>query len=56
MPSGTYFPPPVRAAEITKASGGTRMLHEPSVGDRVAQTVAAMALEPAGQPGLHWMH
>ena len=51
MPSGTYFPPPVRAVEITKASGGTRMLHVPSVGDRVAQTVAAMALEPAGTAG-----
>ena len=26
MSSGTYFPPPVRAVEIPKSSGGTRLL------------------------------
>jgi RNA-directed DNA polymerase len=46
MSSGTYFPPPVRAVEIPKSSGGTRILGVPAVGDRVAQTAAAMALEP----------
>jgi retron-type reverse transcriptase len=31
MSSGTYFPPPVRAAEIPKSSGGTRLLGVPTV-------------------------
>jgi RNA-directed DNA polymerase len=53
MSSGTYFPPPVRAVEIPKSSGGTRVLGVPAVGDRVAQTVAAMALEPRTEAIFH---
>jgi RNA-directed DNA polymerase len=53
MSSGTYFPPPVRAAEIPKSSGGTRLLGVPAVGDRVAQTAAAMALGPRTEAIFH---
>jgi RNA-directed DNA polymerase len=53
MSSGTYFPPPVRAVEIPKSSGGTRLLGVPAVGDRVAQTAAALALEPGTEAIFH---
>ncbi len=45
MTSGSYFPGPVRAVEIPK-KGGTRVLGIPNVIDRVAQSAAAMVLEP----------
>jgi RNA-directed DNA polymerase len=53
MSSGTYFPPPVKAVEIPKPDGGTRMLGVPTVADRVAQTVAALALEPQMESIFH---
>jgi RNA-directed DNA polymerase len=54
MSSGTYFPPPVRAVEIPKPhSPGVRVLGVPTIADRVAQTVAAMYLEPLVEPRFH---
>ena len=46
LSSGSYFPPPVRAVEISKGPGkGSRMLGVPTVADRIAQTVVAGVLE-----------
>ena len=54
MSSGTYFPPPVKAVEIPKPNGGgTRILGVPTVADRVAQTVVALALEPRTESIFH---
>ena len=53
MSSGSYMPPPVRAVEIPKKSGGSRMLGVPTVADRVAQTVAYLYLEPDVEPVFH---
>src|SRR5499427_4081426 len=52
MSSGTYFPPPVKAVEIPKV-GGTRVLGVPTVGDRVAQTVVALAMEARTESIFH---
>jgi len=53
MSSGSYFPPPVRAVEIPKVSGGVRILGVPTVSDRIAQTAVAMTLEPEVEPMFH---
>jgi RNA-directed DNA polymerase len=53
MSSGTYFPPPVRAVEIPKPHGGVRILGVPTVADRIAQTVAALALEARTESIFH---
>lgn len=53
MSSGSYFPPAVKAVEIPKADGKTRQLGIPTVGDRVAQTVVKMQLDPLVEPKFH---
>jgi RNA-directed DNA polymerase len=54
MSSGTYFPPPVKAVEIPKPhGGGTRILGVPTVADRIAQTVVALALEARTESIFH---
>lgn len=54
MSSGSYFPPPVKMVEIPKPGGkGIRTLGVPTVADRIAQTVAAMYLEPKVEPLFH---
>ena len=50
LASGSYFPPAVRTVGIEKKSGGIRYLGIPTVGDRVAQTVVKMYLEPILDP------
>ena len=47
LSSGSYFPPPIRGVGIPKRYGEVlRMLGIPTVGDRVAQSVVKMVLEP----------
>lgn len=53
MSSGSYFPPPVRQVEISKASGGMRKLGVPTVSDRVAQTVVKLLIEPELDSSFH---
>lgn len=44
--SGSYIPPAVKAVPIPKKPEGIRLLGVPTVGDRVAQTVVTLVLEP----------
>lgn len=53
MSSGSYFPPSVKLVEIPKKTGGKRGLGIPTVGDRVAQMVVKMYLEPKIEPIFH---
>ncbi|MFU8845116.1 MAG: TolC family protein, partial [Bacteroidales bacterium] len=53
MSFGSYFPPPVKAVEIPKKTGGKRVLGVPTVADRVAQMVAKIYFEPAVEPHFH---
>ena len=41
LSSGSYFPPPVREAEINKSDGGTRKLGIPTILDRIARKLCA---------------
>lgn len=53
MSSGSYFPPPVKAVEIPKKNGGTRVLGVPTVSDRIAQMTVKLHFEPLVEPYFH---
>lgn len=53
MSSGSYFPPPVRAVEISKDDGRKRPLGIPTVSDRIAQTVVKAYFETEVESCFH---
>ena len=53
MSSGSYFPPPVLTVAIPKSGGGERKLGIPTVGDRIAQMVVKMEIEPGLETVFH---
>jgi RNA-directed DNA polymerase len=53
MSSGSYFPPPVKRVVIPKSDGRQRRLGVPTVGDRIAQNVVKMILEPIVERQFH---
>lgn len=53
MSSGSYVPSPVLLVEIPKGDGRMRPLGVPTIGDRVAQTVAKRVLEPMVEAKFH---
>lgn len=53
MSSGSYFPPAVKAVEIPKKNGGTRILGVPTVSDRIAQMTVKMYFEPLVESHFH---
>ena len=46
LSSGSYFPPGVKGVSIPKKQGGERILGIPTVGDRIAQMVIRLMIEP----------
>lgn len=48
--AGDYLPQPVRAVEIAKPAGGTRLLGIPTVADRLIQQAMLQVLQPIFEP------